>query len=43
MKINRDIDIAVFEALFVTVKEILFEPYDCTFIKSADIYMVLAL
>ena len=40
MKINKDTDIAIFEALFVAVKEVLLKPYlrnFSSFIKSSDI------
>ena len=41
---NRDTGIALFEALFVRVKEVLLKPFlpiSATFIKSADIYTVI--
>ena len=46
MKINRDTDIAIFVALFNTVKEVLnllklYLTNAAHFIKSADIYMVI--
>ena len=40
--INKDTDKAIFEALFVAVKEVLLKSYltnSTTFKKSADIYM----
>ena len=42
--INRDTDMAMFEALFVRVKEVFLKPFlliSATFLKSADIYTVI--